>query len=283
MRTPKGKAEMIGDVGQSFLDERVPIGHAGRFTGTAKLRQRLSASLAEEDKIGQALHDAQFDNPHIRGGLGTGSFTNRTGIRVTGLPRVNISTIADRAYRKVLRKSGRGLEDSEIEELGRMRANTIKEHGRSSDASYLMPEAEELPFSVKDMLQFKRTYDNRVFPIYQRLTSDRPANITALEQNYKKALADESRAWLRTTVPQLGAQMERSQKLLMLRRAMGPAEGDFGVPTSPLHALTSREALSRTALKAQKAGPRYTNPAAKAMQRNAPRAVAGQLLTPRAE
>jgi hypothetical protein len=152
------------------------------------------------------------------------------------------------------------------------------------DLSNVTNPAKEIPQSVAEMLEIKRTYDLRATPVYEKLAKDRRGVPSDIEQQWSKAIADEARAWLIKNVPGLRAQMARSQHLVKLKQAMQNAEANFPALHSGKQRLLSqvvtRKGEGDAALKFGDAlewmgGARRVVPATQI-----PRMVGGQLLPP---
>ena len=146
-----------------------------------------------------------------------------------------------------------------------------------------VPVSQELFMTPKEVLEFKRVYDNRAEQVYEKMKNEKISPMTDLEDRFNKALADEARRWLKDVVPGLEPVMARSQKLVNLRRAMSHAESvPERLSADPIKTLATRYNLSRAALAAQKAAPVLTSRGARLWQSQLPRMVGGQLTAPRA-
>lgn len=280
MQTPSKQAAALGNVRDPFLAEGVPVGRKGTFSGRDEVAARLQGSLAEEDAITQAYHDRLHKDqpPNLRGGYEVGKAAPiKANMGV--YPRVNLSDFADRAYHRIATKMGAGMKPAERQHLTDLanEAASMRNHEGG------VPVSQESFMTPKEVLEFKRVYDNRAEQVYEKMKNEKISPMTDLEDRFNKALADEARRWLKDVVPGLEPVMARSQKLVNLRRAMSHAESvPERLSADPIKNLATRYNLSRAALAAQKAAPGLTSRGARLWQSQLPRMVGGQLTAPRA-
>jgi len=280
MKLPPSRAINNRSPGKAFREEKVPIGRKGSFTGTEEVEKRLSDSIAKENEIAAKHHEGMVSagKPRMTN-VGAEAGVPMADEGPESLLRVNRSEIASKAFQRLMKQRGAGRLPHEKEAL-----DALADEFSTINLSTVTNPAKEIPQTVQDMLEIKRTYDLRATPVYEKLAKDRRGVPSDIEQQWSKAIADEARTWLVKNVPGLRTQMARSQHLVKLKQAMQNAESNFPALHSGNRSLVSqvvtRKGEGDAALKFGDAlewlgGSRRVVPASQI-----PRMVAGQLVPP---
>jgi hypothetical protein len=245
------------------LREGVMPGPRGLYEGTAKAEALLNASHAAEDATVKALEDEARAASAIELGKG---------ITPSAGPQVNLSELASKAYQRVVDKLGPALSAEGKKEL-QDAADELSTRAMSS----VNDRSIEIPQNARDIIRLKRTYDRAPASIRMLTGADRiKADIAS---QFEKAVADESRLWLRDNVPNLGRQMQRSHELMKLVPAVQYAESapTAAVTFNPVSALekelSTRQRRGIQALGARPFGNAAATPVARVLSSQGPRAI----------
>jgi hypothetical protein len=249
VKLPPNRAINNRNPGRAFREEKVPIGRKGTFTGTEELNTRLAESLAKEDEIAMKHHAGMVGagKPRMTNvGAEAGKPMAEEGPE--SLLRVNRSEIASKAFQRLMKQRGAGRLPHEKEAL-----DALADEFSTINLSTVTNPSKEIPQTVQDMLEIKRTYDLRATPVYEKMAKDRRGVPSDIEQQWSKAIADEARIWLTKNVPGLRTQMARSQSLVKQKQAMQNAEAQFPAmhetAFGPLRQVITRRGEGNAALK----------------------------------